>query len=78
MTLRFMMLPGVEFTECFIPVAADASLKTQVETNLKKHKDGWRKHSCDIEATFLEPTIVNEMCFETHPAMIRCAFLTED
>ena len=64
--------------ESFSPEATDVSFKIQVEINLKKHKDYLRVYNFEIEATFLEPKIVNEMCFETHPALIRCAFLTVD
>ena len=34
-TLGFMMVPGVDFTESFSPVATDESLKVQVTVNLK-------------------------------------------
>ena len=76
-TLGFMMVPGVDFTERFSPVATDEALKTQLAINLKKYKQGWRTHSCDIEAAFLEPNMDNEMFIEPHPAMVECGFLTE-
>ena len=77
-TLGFMMVPGVDFTERFSPVATDASLKTQVAINLKKYKDGWRTESCDVEAAFLEPSMDNPMYIEPHPAMVACGFITEE
>jgi len=52
------MVPGVDFTERFSPVATDESLRTQIGINLKKWRLGWRKHSCDIEAAFLEPDMI--------------------
>ncbi len=76
-TLGFMMVPGVDFTERFSPVATDEALKTQLAINLKKYNQGWRTHSCDIEAAFLEPSMDNEMFIEPHPAMVECGFLTE-
>ena len=66
-TLGFMMVPGVDFTERFSPVATDASLKTQVAINLKKYRDGWRTESCDVEAAFLEPSMDSPMYIEPHP-----------
>ena len=76
-TLGFMMVPGVDFTERFSPVATDAALKTQVTLNLKKYKKGWRTQNCDIEAAFLEPSMDNPMYIEPHPALVACGFLTE-
>ena len=76
-TLGFMMVPGVDFTERFSPVATDAALKTQVALNLKQYKKGWRTQNCDIEAAFLEPSMDNPMYIEPHPALVSCGFLTE-
>ena len=39
-TLGFMMVPGVDFTETCIPVATDESLKVQVGVNLKNYHIG--------------------------------------
>ena len=77
-TLGFMMVPGVDFTERFSPVATDESLKVQVGINLKNYHIGWETHSCDIEAAFLEPTMDNVMYIEPHPAMVECGFMTEE
>ena len=71
------MIPGVDFTERFSPVATDASLKTQIAINLKNYKKGWRTQSCDIEAAFLESEMDNVMYIEPHPTMVECGFLTE-
>ena len=71
------MVPGVDFTERFSPVATDESLKIQIGINLYHYDDGWETHSCDIEATFLEPTMDNDMFIEPHPAMVECDFMTE-
>ena len=56
-TLRFMMVTGVDFTERFSSVATDESLKVQVGVNLKNYHIGWETHSGDIEAAFLAPTM---------------------
>ena len=60
-TLGFMMIPGVDFTERFSPVSTDEALRIQIGINLKKYILGWRTYTCDIEAAFLEPTMDNEM-----------------
>ena len=76
-TLGFMMVPGVDFTERFSPVATDESLKVQIGINSKYQSIGWTTHSCDIEAAFLEPTMDNLVYIEPHPAMVECSFMTE-
>ena len=73
-----MMVPGIDFTERFSPVATNASLKTQVAINLKKYRDGWRTESCDVKAAFLEPSMDSPMYIEPHPAMVACGFITEE
>ena len=71
------MVPGADFTERFSPVATDEALKTQLAINLKKHKQGWRTHSFDIDSALLELTMDNEMLIEPHLAMVECGFLAE-
>jgi hypothetical protein len=63
-TLGFMMIPGVDFTERFSPVSTDEALRIQIGINLKKYILGWRTYTFDIEAAFLEPTMDNEMYIE--------------
>ena len=76
-TLGFMMIPGVDFTERFSPVATDASLRIQIAINLKFYAKGWRTMSLDVEAAVLEPSMDKEMYIEPHPAMVSCGFMTE-
>ena len=73
-----MMVPGVDFTERFSPVATDESLKVQIGTNLYHYHDGWETHSCYVEAAFLEPSMDNVMYIEPHPAMVTCGSITEE
>ena len=77
-TLGYMMIPGVDYTERFSPVASDASLRTQIAINLAFYKTGWRTMSCDIEAAFLEAGMDKEIYIEPHPAMVWCDFMTEE
>ena len=76
-TLGYMMVPGVDFTERFSPVATDQSLRIQIAINLKYRNDGWITLSCDVEAAFLESDMETEMFIEPHPAMVTCGFMTE-
>ncbi|MGB2452939.1 MAG: reverse transcriptase domain-containing protein, partial [Candidatus Poseidoniaceae archaeon] len=76
-TLGYMMIPGVDFTERFSPVATDASLRIQIAINLANFHIGWITQSCDVEAAFLEATMDVEMFIEPHPAMVVCGFMTE-
>ena len=77
-TLGYMMIPGVDYTERFSPVATDASLRIQICLTLAYYKKGWRTMSCDIKAAFLEAGMNTEMYIEPHPAMVVCGFMTED
>ena len=77
-TLGYMMVPGVDYTERFSPVATDEALRLQISLTLLFYKSkGWRTMSCDIEAAFLESTMDVDMFIEPHPAMVVCGFMTE-
>ena len=77
-TLGYMMIPGVDYTERFSPVATDASLRIQICLTLCYYSKGWRTMSCDIEAAFLEAEMNTDMFIEPHPAMVVCGFMTEE
>ena len=77
-TLGFMMVPGVDFTERFSPVATDEALKLQIAVTLYKKHLGWIMQNCDIEAAFLESVMDNDIFVQPHPAMVTCGFLTEE
>ena len=77
-TLGYMMVPGVDFTERFSPVATDEALKLQIAITLYNRKKGWTMENCDIEAAFLESDMDNELFIQPHPAMVVCGFLTEE
>ena len=72
-----MMIPGVDYTERFSPVATDASLRIQICLTLAYYKQGWRTMSCDIEAAFLEAGMNIEMYIEPHPALVVCGFMID-
>ena len=72
------MVPGVDFTERFSPVATDEALKLQIAATLFNKKNGWTMENCDIEAAILESDMDNDLFIEPHPAMVTCGFMTED
>jgi len=77
-TLGYMMVPGVDFTERFSPVATDEALKLQTAITLYNKKKGRTMENCDIEAAFLESDKETELFIEPHPAMVTCRFMTEE
>ena len=77
-TLGYMMVPGVDFTERFSPVATDESLKLQIAVTLFYTGTGWTMENCDIEAAFLESDMENDLYIEPHPALVLCGFMTEE
>ena len=76
--MGYMMIPGVDFTERFSPVATDELLRLQIAITLKYYHKGWRTKSYDIETAFLEAGMGVEMFIEPHPAMVFCGFMTEE
>ena len=77
-TLGYMMVPGVDFTERFSPVSTDEALRLQIAINLMFWYEEWITRSCDVEAAFLEADMDVEMYIEPHPAMVACGFMTEE
>jgi hypothetical protein len=67
-TLGFMQIPGVDYTEKFSPVATDASLKTLIAVTLFFQDDNWTICSLDVEAAFLEPLMDTPMYITIHDA----------
>jgi len=72
-----MMVPGVDFTERFSPVAIDEALKLQIAITLFNKKKAWTMENCDIEAAFLESDMDNKLFIEPHPAMVICGFIVD-
>jgi len=54
-TLEYMQIPGVDYTEKFSPVACDTSIRIVLALVLYYYDShGWRAQSMDVEAAFLE------------------------
>ena len=80
-TLGFMMIPGVDYTEKFSPVATDEARGLQIALTLwfkGKGKKDWIMRSLDVEAAFLEPTMDKPMYIGIHPAMVELGFITQE
>ena len=73
-TLRYMQVPGVEFTEKFSPVANDTSTRVIIIIILYYLNEGWICEVFDVEAAFLEPYLDNEMYIKWPKGMVELGF----
>ena len=62
-TLGFIQIPGVDYTENFSPVATDTAIRILLGIVLFYHDRKWECHSYDVEAAFLEPSLKNNFMF---------------
>ena len=77
-TLGFMQIPGVDYTESFSPVVTDTGLRLVFAIVLFFHHKGWECHCYDVEAAFLQPKIDDlEMYIELPPGLQELGFMTE-
>ena len=72
------MIPGVDYTESFSPVATYASLHIKLSITLYWYDKGWQNKSCNIEASFLEALMKTLMYIELNPVILACGFMTEE
>lgn len=80
-SLGFMMIPGVDYTEKFSPVATDEARHLQIALTLwmkGKGNKNWIMRSLDVEAAFLEPNMDKPMYVGIHPSMVDLGFLTKE
>ena len=78
-TLGFMQIPGVDYTESFSPVATDTAIRIAFALVLYHDDEGWECHSYDVEAAFLEPTMADlEMFIDLPPGIVELGFLTKE
>ena len=79
-TLGYMMIPGVDYTEKFSPVATDEAKSLQIALTLwfkGKGNKNWVMRSLDVEAAFLEPEMDKPMYIGIHQAMVELGFITQ-
>ena len=77
-TLGYMQVPGVDFTEKFSPVANDTSTRIIILLTLYYRHLGWECEVFDVEAAFLEPYLDNEMYIKWPEGIVELGFLTEE
>ena len=78
-TLGFMQIPGVDYTESFSPVATDTAIRILLGLTLFYESKGWVCHSYDVEAAFLEPKVDDlEMYLEIPQGVMELGFLTQE
>ena len=77
-TLGYMQVPGVDFTEKFIPVANDTSTRIIILLTLYYKNQGWECEVFDVEAAFLEPYLDNEMYINWPEGIVELGFLTPE
>ena len=62
LTLGFIQILGVDYTESFLPVATNTAIRIILGMVLFYHDRGWEYYSYDVEAAFLEPGL-KDICY---------------
>jgi len=70
------MIPGVDFTQTFSPVATDVSIKVLLCIVLTK--DGWVAHMVDVEAAFLEAGLDEDVYIEWPEGLVEFGYVNEE
>jgi hypothetical protein len=74
-SLGYMQIPGVDYTQSFSPVGNDTSVRIVIGLALY-HKD-WIIEVIDVEAAFLEGDMEKTMYIEWPPGMEHLGFITK-
>ena len=78
-TLGFMQIPGVDYTESFSPVATDTALRIIFGMVLFNEDKGWVCYSYDVEAAFLEPSMDDlEMYIGIPEGLVELGFMANE
>jgi len=87
-TMGFMQIPGVDFTEKFAPTVTDEGqrcvfttalyFKNEDEDEDPDTEDPWDIQTCDIEAAFLEPRLEKPMYLKPPASLAACRFLRKE
>ena len=77
-TLGYMQVPGVDFTEKFSPVANDTSTRIIILLTLYFTPQGWVCEVFDVEAAFLEPYLDNVMYIHWPEGIVELGFLSPE
>ncbi|KAI2503386.1 GAG-pre-integrase domain [Fragilaria crotonensis] len=76
----YVMIPGVDYTEFFSPVATDTTVRTTIAVAVYRQGEGWIMEMIDIEAAFLNAELEadREVFAEWPEGMVELGFITED
>jgi hypothetical protein len=75
-SLGYMQIPGVDYTESFSPVGNDTSVRIVIGLSL--FNDDWVLEIIDVEAAFLEGDMEKTMYIEWPAGMVHLGFITEE
>jgi hypothetical protein len=73
-------IPGVDYTEPFVPVATTSAINMVIATDLYREDDGWEIETLDIEAAFVESDMDPnmEVFIEWPDRMVELGYVMED
>jgi hypothetical protein len=76
----YVMIPGVDYTESFSPVATDTTVRVTISMTLYRAADGWIDEMIDIEAAFLNADLDSDtpIYAEWPEGMVELGFITEE
>jgi hypothetical protein len=74
------MVPGVDYTESFSPVATDTTVRTSIAMALYRQSEGWTIEMIDIEAAFLNAELESDrpVFAEWPEGIVELGFISED
>ena len=75
-SLGYMQVPGVDYTESFSPVGFDTSVRIVIGMTL--FHDKWELEVIDVKAAFLEGDMEKTMYIEWPDGMVHLGFITEE
>ena len=76
----YVMVPGVDYTESFSPVATDTTVRTSIAMALYRQSEGWTIEMIDIEAAFLNAELESDrpVFAEWPEGIVELGFISED
>ena len=75
-----VMVPGVDYTESFSPVATETTVRTAIAMALYRQNEEWTIEMIDIEAAFLNAELESDrpVYAEWPEGMVELGFITEE
>ncbi|KAI2509134.1 GAG-pre-integrase domain [Fragilaria crotonensis] len=76
----YVMVPGVDYTESFSPVATDTTVRLAITIALYRQDEGWTIEMIDIEAAFLNAELEDDkpVFAEWPEGIVELGYITED